>query len=86
MAKGLNYLHLHNPVIIHRDLKTQNILVIRCFDTFNLNEVDSDDNIQIADFGTKFKSCLTFRGISRVLSNTMTGFTGTVAYMVLFYY
>jgi len=58
IAQGLNYLHLSNPKIIHRDLKTQNILV------------DSSDNIQIADFG-----------ISRVIDNTMTGFTGTVSYM-----
>lgn len=27
IAKGLNYLHLNTPKIIHRDLKTQNLLV-----------------------------------------------------------
>lgn len=27
IAAGLNYLHLHRPMIIHRDLKTPNLLV-----------------------------------------------------------
>lgn len=26
-AKGMNYLHTSNPVIVHRDLKTPNLLV-----------------------------------------------------------
>lgn len=26
-AKGMNYLHTSNPIIVHRDLKTPNLLV-----------------------------------------------------------
>ncbi|ELR15122.1 protein kinase domain containing protein, partial [Acanthamoeba castellanii str. Neff] len=38
-AKGMNYLHLFKPPIIHRDLKSPNLLV------------DSHFNVKIADFG-----------------------------------
>lgn len=27
VADGVNYMHSHNPVVIHQDLKPQNILV-----------------------------------------------------------
>jgi serine/threonine protein kinase len=39
IALGINYLHLNQPQIIHRDLKTANILIDHSFD------------IKIADFG-----------------------------------
>ncbi|KAJ0667744.1 putative protein kinase TKL-CTR1-DRK-2 family [Helianthus annuus] len=29
VAKGMNYLHTSNPMIVHRDLKTPNLLVDR---------------------------------------------------------
>lgn len=38
-AKGMNYLHKHNPPIIHRDLKSQNLLV------------DDFLNVKVTDFG-----------------------------------
>eukprot|EP01103_Thecamoeba_quadrilineata_P014415 TRINITY_DN4300_c0_g1_i2.p1 TRINITY_DN4300_c0_g1~~TRINITY_DN4300_c0_g1_i2.p1 ORF type:complete len:640 (+),score=138.51 TRINITY_DN4300_c0_g1_i2:12-1931(+) len=38
-AQGLNYLHLSNPPIIHRDLKSANLLV------------DMNYNVKICDFG-----------------------------------
>jgi serine/threonine protein kinase len=38
-AKGMNYLHLFKPPIVHRDLKSPNLLV------------DSNFNVKIADFG-----------------------------------
>jgi serine/threonine protein kinase len=43
-CKGMMYLHLHDPPILHRDLKSLNILV------------DGDWNVKVADFGlTDFK-------------------------------
>jgi serine/threonine protein kinase len=43
-CKGMMYLHLHDPPILHRDLKSLNLLV------------DGDWNLKVADFGlTDFK-------------------------------
>eukprot|EP00698_Gefionella_okellyi_P004995 TRINITY_DN1459_c0_g2_i1.p1 TRINITY_DN1459_c0_g2~~TRINITY_DN1459_c0_g2_i1.p1 ORF type:complete len:1033 (-),score=276.64 TRINITY_DN1459_c0_g2_i1:175-2817(-) len=39
MARGMNYLHLHKPPILHRDLKSLNILV------------GTDWTVKVADFG-----------------------------------
>ncbi|KAI3927520.1 hypothetical protein MKW92_045552, partial [Papaver armeniacum] len=55
-ARGMNYLHLCNPPIVHRDLKSSNLLV------------DKNWTVKVADFGlSKFKhqtflSTLTGRG------------------------
>ena len=43
-VRGMNFLHTHSPVIIHRDLKSLNLLV------------DSDWNVKVSDFGlSRFK-------------------------------
>eukprot|EP00613_Pedinella_sp_CCMP2098_P073753 CAMPEP_0171909578 /NCGR_PEP_ID=MMETSP0993-20121228/8842_1 /TAXON_ID=483369 /ORGANISM="non described non described, Strain CCMP2098" /LENGTH=669 /DNA_ID=CAMNT_0012542587 /DNA_START=18 /DNA_END=2027 /DNA_ORIENTATION=+ len=39
LARGMNYLHYHDPPILHRDLKPANLLL------------DSSNTIRIADFG-----------------------------------
>jgi len=39
MLKGLNYLHKHNPPVVHRDLKGANVLI------------DLDFCVKLADFG-----------------------------------
>nr|GFA64721.1 serine/threonine-protein kinase EDR1 [Tanacetum cinerariifolium] len=39
VAKGMNYLHTSNPVIVHRDLKTPNLLV------------DKNWVVKVCDFG-----------------------------------
>ncbi len=44
VARGMNFLHTSNPVIIHRDLKSLNLLV------------DSNFTVKVADFGlSRFK-------------------------------
>jgi serine/threonine protein kinase len=39
VAKGMNYLHKCNPIIIHRDLKSYNLLV------------DDNFKVKVCDFG-----------------------------------
>eukprot|EP00004_Rigifila_ramosa_P013336 TRINITY_DN2942_c0_g1_i3.p1 TRINITY_DN2942_c0_g1~~TRINITY_DN2942_c0_g1_i3.p1 ORF type:complete len:632 (+),score=156.57 TRINITY_DN2942_c0_g1_i3:54-1898(+) len=50
-ARGINYLHNANPPIVHRDIKSLNILV------------DSKWNVKVADFGlTRFRDSSVSRG------------------------
>nr|GEZ95396.1 probable serine/threonine-protein kinase SIS8 [Tanacetum cinerariifolium] len=50
VAKGMNYLHTSNPVIVHRDLKTPNLLVDKnwvvkvCMLSFDLRKAQFFDN------------------------------------------
>ena len=43
--RGINYLHQFNPPVIHRDLKSLNILL------------DSSKTVKLADFGWTRKMC-----------------------------
>ncbi|XP_026460786.1 protein kinase byr2-like [Papaver somniferum] len=62
IARGMNYLHLCNPPIVHRDLKSSNLLV------------DKNWTVKVGDFGlSKFKhqtflSTLTGRGTRQWMS------------------
>ncbi|KAL0426504.1 UNVERIFIED_CONTAM: Serine/threonine-protein kinase CTR1 [Sesamum latifolium] len=47
-AKGMNYLHKHNPPIVHRDLKSPNLLVDRKY------------TVKVADFGLSRLKANTF--------------------------
>ena len=43
-ARGMNFLHTHSPIIIHRDLKSLNLII------------DGDWNLKVSDFGlSRFK-------------------------------
>ncbi|KAK4392100.1 Serine/threonine-protein kinase CTR1 [Sesamum angolense] len=48
VAKGMNYLHKHNPPIVHRDLKSPNLLVDRKY------------TVKVADFGLSRLKANTF--------------------------
>ena len=39
ISRGMNYLHKHNPPIIHRDLKSSNILLCRSEDGIPIAKV-----------------------------------------------
>ncbi|KAJ0511689.1 putative protein kinase RLK-Pelle-LRR-I-1 family [Helianthus annuus] len=65
IAHGLNYLHTHTPMIIHRDIKSANILL--------------DDNwvAKIADFGLSKLQCATQQGTTLITNNI----AGTEVYL-----
>ncbi|KAF8403221.1 hypothetical protein HHK36_011320 [Tetracentron sinense] len=48
VAKGMNYLHRHNPPIVHRDLKSPNLLV------------DKNYTVKVCDFGLSRLKANTF--------------------------
>ena len=52
-ARGMRYLHARQPAIIHRDLKSQNLLVA------------ADGSVQVADFGLS-RECLRTAAMTRV--------------------
>ena len=52
-ARGMRYLHARTPPIIHRDLKSQNLLVA------------ADGSVQVADFGLS-RECLRTAAMTRV--------------------
>ena len=67
---GMNFLHTNNPPIIHRDLKSLNILL-----TEKINKSTDSTKIKISDFGlSKILKSLD-------LNNNMTGQLGTCHWM-----
>lgn len=71
-ARGMNYLHSSDPILIHRDLKSHNLLVRPgpvCFNTYVLtihsNQVDENWKVKVCDFGLS-------RIVEQTLSATMT--------------
>lgn len=67
IARGMIFLHTNDPPIIHRDLKSLNVLLINKYDENNPDLTQ----VKIADFG-----------LSRdYASNYMTGTLGTYHWM-----
>ena len=81
-ARGVKYLHNHNPPIIHRDIKPQNILI-------QLSDESGEIVVKIADFGISSTSdaCDIIDNATREhltqTCHTMqtTGWHGTLPYM-----
>ena len=74
IALGMYYLHSRKPMIIHRDLKSPNVLVIIKFFLLFLNSFQLDSNLvaKISDFGlSKIKE-------STIMSNTAINTVGSV--------
>ena len=67
VSLGLNYLHSHVPLIVHRDLSSNNVLL------------DSNMKAKIADLGVAKILNLTPHQVSRVVRNTQA--PGTATYM-----
>ena len=67
VSLGLNYLHSQVPVIVHRDLSSNNVLL------------DSNMKAKIADLGVAKILNLTPHQVSRVVRNTQA--PGTASYM-----
>lgn len=34
IANGIEYMHTRNPIVVHRDIKPQNVMVRNCIDTY----------------------------------------------------
>jgi serine/threonine protein kinase len=78
-AKGMNYLHTYSPPIIHRDLKSHNLLV------------DKNFNVKITDLGlAKFQvedKTMTFCGtLPWTAPEVFAGLLHLILYFILFYY
>jgi serine/threonine protein kinase len=72
VAQGMTYLHAHNPPILHRDLKSLNILV------------DLNWKGKVADFGmTRFqdKEAATMTQCGSPFSYTATNFSATIRFL-----
>jgi Serine/threonine protein kinase len=62
IASGMAFLHSNNPPVLHRDLKSLNLLL-----TDEISSIHDSAVVKITDFG-----------VSRLLSDEkMTGMTGT---------
>ncbi|KAL6078949.1 Dual specificity protein kinase [Balamuthia mandrillaris] len=64
VALGMNWLHMTEPTIIHRDLKTSNLLV---------EKIDSRYKVKIADFGVAL-----IKGKEAKISEQDSPFLGTI--------
>eukprot|EP01090_Pellita_catalonica_P002779 TRINITY_DN12378_c0_g1_i1.p1 TRINITY_DN12378_c0_g1~~TRINITY_DN12378_c0_g1_i1.p1 ORF type:complete len:339 (+),score=56.23 TRINITY_DN12378_c0_g1_i1:419-1435(+) len=56
MARAMNYLHLNNPPILHRDLKSLNVLITKNYDAmiadFGISKVLSATHVTMTNAGT----------------------------------
>ncbi|XP_011625984.1 serine/threonine-protein kinase CTR1 isoform X2 [Amborella trichopoda] len=72
VAKGMNYLHRHNPPIVHRDLKSPNLLV------------DKTWTVKVCDFGLSRLKANTFLS-SKSLAGTPSYFISLSGWLQKFF-
>ncbi|KAJ3318841.1 hypothetical protein HDU76_000705 [Blyttiomyces sp. JEL0837] len=72
IANGMNYLHKMNPPILHRDLKSMNVLI-----NYEIEKLSNDDNTPSNQKQQVLHAKLCDFGLAAVKAQIMTSTTGT---------